>query len=133
MKKTLTICFAISAFAISGALLLKSIQEKNMSDPLLLANVAALATASNDCPPETCSAEEVCVCAFEFNGFCLEWECIPGDGGTCGSTGWTGDSWFTVCNVSKEEAMENFYWWDTPHKWWCCDSCPTTWYCGNGN
>ena len=50
--------------------------------------------------------------------------------GTCGSYGWTGDSYMIVCKASKEEAMENFNWWNTPNKGWCCDSCPGTWYCG---
>lgn len=55
-----------------------------------------------------------------------------GGGGSCGSYGWTGDSYAIVCNVSREEAMNNFNWWSTPYKGWCCDSCYSTWYCGNG-
>lgn len=53
-----------------------------------------------------------------------------GGSGSCGSYGWTGDSYATVCNVSKAEAMENYNWWNTPYKGWCCDSCYSTWYCG---
>lgn len=50
--------------------------------------------------------------------------------GTCGSYGWTGDSYAIVCNVSKAEALENYNWWNTPYKGWCCESCYSTWYCG---
>lgn len=53
-----------------------------------------------------------------------------GGAGTCGSYGWTGDSYAIVCHVSKTEAMENYNWWNTPYKGWCCDSCNSTWYCG---
>lgn len=53
-----------------------------------------------------------------------------GGTGSCGSYGWTGDSYFIVCNVSKEEALENFNWWNTSDKGWCCESCSSTWYCG---
>ena len=53
-----------------------------------------------------------------------------GGTGTCGSYGWTGDSYAIVCNVSKAEAMENFNWWNTSDRGWCCDSCYSTWYCG---
>ena len=54
-----------------------------------------------------------------------------GSSGSCGSYGWTGDSYAIVCNVTKERALENFNWWSTPYKGWCCESCSTTWYCGD--
>ena len=59
--------------------------------------------------------------------------CTENKPGTCGSTAWTGDSWATICNVAKCCAMDNYEWWDTEYKWWCCDSCGETTYCGSGN
>jgi len=53
--------------------------------------------------------------------------------GTCGSTAWTGDSWATICNVAYCCAMDNYNWWETDMKFWCCDSCGETTYCGSGS
>ncbi len=50
--------------------------------------------------------------------------CIEKRTGTCCSYGWTGDSYVPACWVSKADALENFNWWNTPDKGWCCDSCP---------
>ena len=51
----------------------------------------------------------------------------PGGGGsnagTCCSYAWTGDSVMSVCWVSKAKALENYNWWNTSDKAWCCDSC----------
>ena len=58
-----------------------------------------------------------------------------GTDGTCGIRiiGDTGE--VVVCNISSDlknefakEAAERGF----PY-WWCCDSCPTTTYCGNGS
>ena len=55
-----------------------------------------------------------------------------GSGGICGAAAWTGDNFAYICNVSKAEAMDFFDHWNTSQKWLCCESCPSTWYCGNG-
>ena len=57
---------------------------------------------------------------------------ILGGSGGCGAAAWTGDNFAYICNVSKDEAMDFFNHWNTSQKWWCCDSCHSTWYCGNG-
>lgn len=66
-----------------------------------------------ECPPGlTCS-----------NGVCGT--------GTCGYVAWTGDAWFPECNISKSAAMDGYnHWSGTTLRWWCCDSCASTWYCG---
>ena len=56
--------------------------------------------------------------------------------GTCGIK-YTIDNFQTVilCNMSQErikETAELLVESNVPY-WWCCDSCPTTSYCGNGS
>ena len=67
MKKSLILCMSICIFAISGALIIKDIQKKQM-DPLLLANVEALASGGLGAP---CSCNADCdvglIC--EYNTF----------------------------------------------------------------
>ena len=46
--------------------------------------------------------------------------------GTCAMYAWIGDTWATLCNVSKEEALDEYNWWSTPDKAWCCDSCSSS-------
>ena len=55
---------------------------------------------------------------------------VRGGGGTCGYVGPVVNGSRTVmCNISKEEAL---FWVGESGNVasWCCDSCGTTWYCG---
>ena len=56
--------------------------------------------------------------------------------GTCGIKWWTHSGAYGVkCNISKSE-METFarslLEFRQPY-WWCCDSCATSSYCGDGS
>jgi len=54
-----------------------------------------------------------------------------GESGTCGYAAWTGDSWAIECNISKTLALQQFnHFTNTTQRWWCCDSCSSTAYCG---
>ena len=85
MKKCFFVCFAISFFSISGALLLKSVQEKKMSDPLVLANVAALAGWGDYCTcydydqPWLCDECGLCsyCCECDDGGGCPDYNYVP--------------------------------------------------------
>ncbi|NDV65512.1 NVEALA domain-containing protein [Bacteroides sp. 224] len=101
MKKKILSGFAVLVVA-SVATFNVNLNKKNELTTLKLANIEALAQSETETSK-----------------------------GTCGSYGFTGDSYAIVCNVSKAEAMDNYNWWyGTSNRAWCCDSCSSTWYCG---
>ena len=114
MRKLMIFCVSISAFAICVAMVLKLTYEQRWSDPLLIENAVALAQDNG----------EGAMNPDEEGG-------SGGGSGTCGAKAWTGDSWEIVCKVSYAYAMMVYNWWNTPYKWWCCDSCSSSTYCGN--
>lgn len=54
-----------------------------------------------------------------------------GGSGASGTCGWDGGNLTSpFCGISREAAIDNA----TEHEGnWCCDSCSSTWYCGNGS
>ena len=103
MKKLMIFCVTLSIAAISGAVVLKGLIERQLMNPQLVANEQALAG----------------------------YEVGDGDKGTCGYISWTGDTWACECNITQSIALAMFDHWGCQQNW-CCDSCPDTAYCSNG-
>ena len=112
MKKLLIYCVTLSIAAISGAVVLKGLQERQLTNSQLVANEQALAQD----PPNDKDEE-------------LDGGGGPGSG-TCGYISWTGDTWACECNVNYDIAYGQFVHWGR-QKNWCCDGCQGSSYCGN--
>jgi natural product precursor len=54
---------------------------------------------------------------------------VGGVEATCGWSG--GGSGYPSCGITKEQALRFYN--EGGGGNWCCDSCPTTTYCGNGS
>ncbi len=53
-------------------------------------------------------------------------------GGTCGyATRDSNGQWYGDCNVSQSEAVFMIQGYDPGDAYYCCDSCGTTFYCGD--
>ena len=98
MKKLIIFCVTLSIAAISGAVVLKGLQERQWMNPELVANEQALAAYADDA---------LGTCGVLYNDI---------DYGLS-----------AVCGISKTDALYIF---DICGVNWCCDSCPSTWYCG---
>ena len=104
MKKIL---LSIGAVAIAATMVFNTTLgitgNKAKMSALMLANVEALAKGEDDGPSGTCGAFYDC------------------EGGWCSYK----------CGISKDEALALFAS-STSGGGWCCDSCSSTGYCGDG-